>query len=405
MSLSGLAYAAELGWRDLAHELTGFVCQALAFTAVLAPLLILWGLKSGVISTLVDQLQADPRTLQVTVVDERTVDLEWIEALAADPLVGFAMPHTRSLAAGVEFVPAGRRDGIVPGTLLASGTEDPLLPAGAAPPGPGEAVISAALADALGVERGDGILLVFERRLDGRAERIMLEQAVTGITPLSLWQTRGALVHLDTLTAIERWRDGYAVPARGWSGRPAPSGEYPYASFRLYAADLVAVRPLAEKLVGMGMDVRSRLADVEAILGLNRSLTAIFAIIAGVAGIGYALAFGATLWANVMRKTHEISLLRLQGMPRAAVVGFPLAQALAVAGAGAAGALAAYFGASLLINRLFGEGLMIAGAASRLTAEHVVIALGAGFAVALLAAGAAAYRIIQVDPAGGLDRV
>ncbi len=399
---SGVVFAAELGVRDLRREPTALMCQVLAFSAVLAPLLVLYGLKFGIISTLTHDLLSDPRSLQINLVGDDVFDTAAIEALRRNPLVGFVSPHTRALAASVDVVKDRSRGPIVQASLLASRAEDPLLPGGVAPPTQNQAVVSAGLARALGTTSGEPVTVVLERQLDGNHERVFLTLTVTGLIDAALWDTRGALVHLDTMLAIERWRDGYAVPELSWTGRTGGPRPDRYPNLRLYAAGLDELRPLVDELRDQKLELRSRIGVVEGVLGLNRSLNGIFAIIASVAGVGYALAFGAMLWANIVRKGHEISLLRLQGMGRRAVVGFPIAQALVIAVLGIVIAVVVAQGTCAGIDQVFGEGLMVSGQACHLRPHHQALAAAVGLAVALLASLVAAVRVTRVDPAGGL---
>lgn len=399
------AFAAELGWRDQWHERTNLLCQILAFAAVLSPLLILYGLKFGIIQTLTDELRSNPANLLITDQSSGSFEPEWFEAMARDPLVGFVVPHTRGLATRAEFTRAGGRGRIVEGNLLASAEGDPLLPPGLVPPGPDQAVVSEPVAQALGIAPGERIAAVAERTLEGTRETLFVELEVAGLVPLGRWGSAGALVALPTLVAVERWRDGYAVPERGWSGREDSGAPYSYASFRLYAADLDAVQPLVRQLLAEGIKVGSQAGQIEVTQALDRSLTGIFAILSLVAGVGYVFAFGATLWANAVRKLHDISLLRLQGLDRRAAIGFPLAQALAIALGGGLLSIALFALASSLINLRFGSGLMVEGSVCHLEPYHLIVAVLGGLLVAVLASLGAAARIVRVDPGGGLRRV
>ncbi|TFH05836.1 MAG: hypothetical protein E4H09_01345 [Spirochaetales bacterium] len=67
--------AAEMGLRDLIRERTNLLCQVLAFAAILAPLLVLQGLKSGTTTSLIEDLLSDPRTLEVHLLGDTLSDL------------------------------------------------------------------------------------------------------------------------------------------------------------------------------------------------------------------------------------------------------------------------------------------------------------------------------------------
>ena len=56
----------RLVFADLGHEKLLSLCQVVAIAAVLAPLLVLFGLREGVIGTLIERLNRDP-TLRLVV--------------------------------------------------------------------------------------------------------------------------------------------------------------------------------------------------------------------------------------------------------------------------------------------------------------------------------------------------
>lgn len=398
-------FGALLGWRDLRHEPVAFGCQILALAAVITPLLVLYGVKSGVMQHLTDQLASNVRTLQVSVLQEAEYTAAWIADMATAPEVGFIQAHTRTLAASVEIV--ADRGGEMRerrASLLASGLRDPLLPNGAAPPDGGAIILSAALGKALAASVGTAVEIVVTRRHNDRSQTVFLPLTVTGLADPADWDAHGALVHLDTLVAIERWRDGNAVPERGWTdGRSDSPRSDGYPNVRIYAAGLDMVEPLVARLTDMGLDVRSRLADVKAVQGLDRSLTAIFLMIGVVATLGGAVAFGATLWANVVRKIPQISLIRLQGMERSAVAGFPVGQALAVAVFGIFLAAALSVGTCGAINRHFASGLGVGGSVCRLQPSHMGVAALVSLLISLAASSAAAVVTARIDPDKGLS--
>lgn len=403
--VSHMTYAAFLGWRDLRHEPIASLCQVLAIAAVVAPLLVLYGLKAGVIAHLMAALQSDIRTRQVAIVNGPTLSGDWIAHLRQDPLIGFVQAHTRSLAAEVTIVSdTGGQQRFDDASLLASGPGDPLLPAESPPPDPTQIVLSAALATRLVVSPGQSVEVMVTRSSAERGQEVIwVPMRVIGVLAPRDWEGSGALVHLDTLIDLERWRDGSRVPARGWT-TGADRGPRPdvFPNLRLYAASLDAVGPLVERLVQQGFEVRSQLASVEITIALNTSLNRLFLLLSLVAALGAAVAFGATLWASVTRKQSFLALIRLQGLQRQAVVGFPLAQAFALTLAG--GAVAAAVGqiSALVINRFLAPGFGLGEAICHVHLSHVAIALGVTLGLALLASTAATVSVARTDPSQGL---
>jgi putative ABC transport system permease protein len=228
---------------------------------------------------------------------------------------------------------------------------------------------------------------------------------VAAILPDGHLQRRALLAPLPMLEAFENFRDGYAVPAYGWEGEGEPPPRREYASFRLYAADLDSVAPLARRLSEQGIEVRSRAAEIENIRRLDDSFTRIFAIIAGLGGLGYLLSLGANLWSNVERKRRDLSLIRLLGFPGTALMRFPAVQALAISAIGVALAFAFFALAQRAINLLYTVPELEGQSVCTLLPVHFVIAATATLACAALASTLAGWRASRVAPAEGMRDV
>ncbi len=406
--------AARLALKDLLHERTHFLCQVLALAAVLAPLLILYGLKTGVLETLTRGLAADAAVRQITIRGLANLPETEVEALKRDPLVGFLAPHPHPINADTFFALAGQRaPETIRGTILGSGPGDPLLGSERQPPKAGETVLSAGLARKLGVVEHGKILLLAERN---QGETALLPLTVVGVLKPADWSADGALLDPGDLMDVDRWSEGYRIDALGATGRPLENPTVP--TLRLYAADLASVRPLADRLGKLGLNLRTDVSRIEGLERLSQMLGIVFGTIAGVAGLGYLVSFSASLWANVSRKAQALSILRLQGLSRRASLTFPAAQAIAIALGGWAGASLLYLLAATVLNdslgpdfaRALGQGFdalrpgqtNVAGAIASLSAYHFLAAALASLAVALIAAAAAARRIMGIDPAEGL---
>ena len=72
-------------------------CITSSLIAVIAPLLLLFGLKFGIVSQLQDELARDPRNLEIKMLSSGSYTEEWIKRLREKGEVGFAIGQTRSL--------------------------------------------------------------------------------------------------------------------------------------------------------------------------------------------------------------------------------------------------------------------------------------------------------------------
>ena len=390
---------------DLRHDWKMFVCYAIALSAVLAPLMVLYGLKHGVVSAMTAQLLADPANREVLVIGNRRYSSDWLARLAAMDQVGFLAPRTRSIAASI-YVSGepGARTGLVTAELVPTGAGDPLLADGVVLDERSVA-LSRSLADALRAEVGGTVGVAAIRQIDGQAQRADLAVVVAAILPPSHLQRRALLAPLPMLEAFEDFRDGHAVPRYGWDGETEPPIRTDHASFRLYAADLNAVAPLAAWLSAQGIEVRSRAAEIESVRRLDDSFARIFAIIAGCGGIGYLLSLGANLWSNVERKRRDLSLIRLLGFPAGALMRFPAVQALAISTVGILAAFALFFLAQRMINLLYTVPELENEAVCVLLPSHFAVAAVTTLASATVASSLAGWRASRVQPAEGLRDV
>ena len=78
-----VARACLLALRDYAHEGLLSACSVLGLAAVLTPLLVLYGVKFGVVQTLTDRLLEDPRTLEISPVTSGHYTPDYLARLAA----------------------------------------------------------------------------------------------------------------------------------------------------------------------------------------------------------------------------------------------------------------------------------------------------------------------------------
>ena len=87
----------KLSIQDLWHDRTVSFCITSSLIAVIAPLLLLFGLKFGIVSQLQDELARDPRNLEIKMLSSGSYTEEWIKQLREKGEVGFAIGQTRSL--------------------------------------------------------------------------------------------------------------------------------------------------------------------------------------------------------------------------------------------------------------------------------------------------------------------
>ncbi len=398
-----LPLVAGLSLRDLLHERRLSVCSLVGLAAVLAPLIVLFGLKHGVIEGLRADLVENPRSRMVVNAANRVFDEAFFRRLASRPDVAFVVPRTRTLNTEARFERPDRPGAVLRAELLATGPGDPLV-AGLARSGALEVVPSASFAARLGLAPGMGLTLRAPRGEAGAREVLSVPVTVSAVAPPAAFGRDGVFVDLRLLLLVDGFTDG-ELPA---TAIPADVREDPgrvYAGFRAHARRLEDVTALDHALRGEGVEVETQAEQVAGLLGLDRNLSLLFALLAGLGGLGYLVSLGVGLYANVERKRRDLSLLRLIGLLRWELVLFPLLQAAAIALAGAALAGAVALAVAAVVN-----GLPLGGAAGQAAGRPVCVVeplhlLLAGLATLAGAAAAAAFaggRAARILPAEGL---
>lgn len=395
-----------LSFRDYRNEWQMSGCFVLALAAVLGPMLILFGLKAGIIGSMLDQLLHNPRNLEIQSVGAGRYDRNWIDALSARDDVGFVVPQIQSIAANLDLKAPQGKD-IVQVQLVASRPGDPMLGnLSEQLEDPHQLVLTASAADKLGVSTGDQLDGSVARRYRGRSDRVHLNMTVVGVLPQSRDQRVAAYVALPLALAVHDFRNGWAVPELGWTGDERPlSSPRLYAGFRLYAAGLDDVTRLAGYLEDIGLQVKTRAEDIAVVQAMDRNLTLVFWIVALIGLLGFSISLGASLWANVDRKRRELSMLRLVGFHTGDIIWYPILQALLTAFLGWLLAVGIYYGVAWVINHLLVEQLQSDSSICRLEPLHLVVALGVTLLAAGISAGLAGLRAARIEPAEGLREI
>lgn len=392
-----IALVASLAWQDYRNDAWLSVCSVLALVAVIAPLLVLFGLKFGLVSSLTERLENDPATREIIPLGGGRFSSEFVEQLRQRSDVAFALPRTRQIAATVQL-------GAVTVEMLPTAANDPLLAGLPMPKGLDQIVLSHTAAEKLGAKAGDWLEASFGRQVAGRIESQRLRVQVLQVAPLEAFARDGLFAPLGLLEAAEDYRDGRAVPAFGWDGDAVGVSEQRvYPAFRLYARRLVDVEPLRVYFAGQNLLVSTQAQTIAQVQSLSRNLSIVFWIIAGLALAGAFAAIFAGALASVARKRRELSVLRLLGFSTAGLLLFVVLQALYSAGFAAALSGLLYGLAESGLNQLF---VQVPGEyASHLLARHYGLALAAVLGVSAVAAACGGWRVARIQASEGIRDV
>lgn len=392
---------AGMAWQDYRAETRLSACNVLALVAVIAPLLVLFGLKFGLIGSLTERLERDPTVREIIPLGGGRFTAPFIDQLATRPDVAFVLPRTRQIAATVDLTLNGQAVNV---EMIPTAIDDPLLGALPAPNRLDTVVLSKTAADKLGARTGDWLEAAFGRQVDGRIEARHTRLQISAVLPLEAFGRDALFASLKLLEAAEDYRDGRAVPTLGWPGEATDSTvQRIYPAFRLYARHLDDVEGLRQYFANHGLLVSTQASAIAQVQSLSRNLSIVFWLIAGLAVAGAFAAVFAGALAAVERKRRDLSVLRLLGFSTGALLLFVVLQALY------SGAIAALLGAGLYglaeqgLNRLFGQ---VAGEyASHLLPRHYVFALLAVLGASAFAAALGGWRVARIEASEGIRDV
>ncbi len=368
---------------------------------MLMPLLILQGVKDGIIASLREKLLSDPEVLIITPVGggrEGSYSASFIRSLQAIDGVRFAIGRTRDSSTDVILQHGDQPELMVQMEPCAEG--EPVLERYGLPnPKDGsqpEIVLSLRAAQKLGVRQGDEIRAKLGRRTpQGKLEDTELPLRVAGVFPGTASGTFGFLP-LTVLEDIQDYRDSIAAPRRGFDGLPRTEARR-YESFRLYARNLEAVEEISAALRQRDVETRTKSREIATIRALDAAISRIILLIACAVGAGFCAFTLSSVQGAVRRKDKMLGMLRLLGFSRHAIFIYPLTQTLLTACCGSLLAGSGYLAVSYAIDTLFAEQ---AGGYSicRLGLANYLLAAGIVILLSLLTAARASVQAATTEP-------
>lgn len=394
----------RLALKDLWHDRIISFCIASSLVAVIAPLLLLFGLRFGIVSQLQGELASDPRNLEIRMLSSGSYDQDWIEQLRQRPDVGFAIGQTRSLNTLADLQ-VDSSHFIENTEVIPTDIGDPLL-GKLEIQHDNEAVLTQEAARKLAVNVGDKVTLRVNRQLEERLEWGRKSLTVVGILPPTYFNRAAIFTQSSLLQMLEDFKDGFAIPEFGVSsGQPLGSKPPRYARARLYAKSINNVASLERDLRAQRIETISRLADIENVKSINRVLGIIFNTIAGTALIGCIASLVGSFIANVDRKRKDIAVLRLLGFTGPAVGIYVMLQGVLISLLAYVGGYSIYLIASQIFNRALAGSQTTDQMLCKITLEHSLLAMAMTVIVALVVSSIGAYRAINIEPAQSLREV
>lgn len=375
----------KLALRHLFFERMMTVCQIAALACIMAPLLLLFSLRFGILTELQHRLMNDPKVLSLTLDMSYRLDHTFFEHLTARPEVGFVVPQITALNALVDLKFPGTALRV---SVLPTKPGDPVVLSSnisyEQPLGDDEAFISHDLAQVRGLKVGDIVTMVVARTQNGVRESVRTSLRIRGIVEERFVNDDCLLLNLDLVNAIDDYRNGFN-PKLLSDGSNLNERPRLYAKFRLYARDLESVIPLYYYLVNQYLNVSSKVREIQNLQAVTHVLNFIYGVIALVSVLGGALALTGLILSALRASKRNFVLLRLMGQGSRGIYGVVMIEGVIIATVGFALALTLYSIGAGIFNTYFGttlSGAMI----SELTLGHMALFYGATLALVLLIA-------------------
>lgn len=393
-----------LALEDLFYDKKISLCVVASVLAVVGPLLLLFGLKFGIVSQLRGELLSDPRNKEIQMTASARLDEEWFATLRKASGVGFVLPLTRSLNTQADLFVDGRRF-LENVELIPTAAGDPLLGDLNVPTQDSEVVLSRSAADRLKLEVGDTLNLRVVRTLDKTLERVQMQVRVHAILPPQAISRPAVLITLPLLIAVEDYRDGVKVAMLNSVTGTEPVLRSQFARARIYADSIDSVEQVAQRLQELGIETNSRVAEIKSVQAIDRVLGFVFAVIAWAAALGCAASMIGALMANIERKRKDLALLRLFGYGRRSMLSYVIAQALCLTVIGFGLGCAMYFIGSYAFNHILAIHLARGTFVCRLEFIHFGIGLASAMAISVVVCAFGGLLATRIEPAESLRDV
>ena len=344
-----------------------------ALCSVIAPLLLLFSLRYGIISSLENNLKSSPVNLELKLKTGYKLDESFFKNLENNPKIDFVLPLTRSLSTTVDIAFNGK----IKRDLSAIPTKkgDPLLRASKLDDtlDATEVYLSENLAHDLGIKSGDSIKYIVSRITDGARQNSVVNFAVKGIVKKEYLSTNAIIVNFDTLIYMEDFKDGYEPPVFSNGSKLNENRKF-FAKARIYVKTLDDVAAVTF----------SMLSSIENLKAISSVLSFIFYAIAITSVVGGIFASAGLILTSVLRAEKSYALLLLTGIKKTKVLMMVLIENTILSSLAYALSLLLFYTGMWVFNHYFTSLLGQGSVVSTLNIMHVVAGYLSTIVVTLL---------------------
>ena len=380
----------QLALKALKFEKLVSFCLIAYLCSVIAPLLLLFSLRFGIITNLEENLKQDPSNLEIKFMSGYKLGDEFFESLKENPHVQFVLPLTRSLSVTtsvfangklidrIDAMPTAKNDPLV----LRSGITQDL--------GLNEVFMSKSLAEDLKLKVGDSLKLKISRKLNDVNENSVQTFTLKGIIDSRYLQLRKILINFDTLVYMEDYRDGFNPPVFS-DGSKLNQARDSFAKARLYVKTLDDVEPMS-KMLRQSYSITDSSDQIEKLNKITSILNFVFTAIALVSVVGGLLAATGLIFTNLKRRLQGFALLKLTGINNSKCIEQVVVENLILSLCAYVLSLLLFMVGMIWFNTSFAADLKIGTDVSLISTTHVLF----GLLATVLSCAAISYGIAKI---------
>lgn len=380
------------------------ICIVASLCAVIAPLLLLFSLRFGIISNLEHKLSSNPSNLEIRMMSGYRLDQQFFDELKNNPHIGFVIPLTRSLSVtanisfngrivqNLETLPTAAGDPIV----REMGFDGELSLT--------EAYLSETTAQDLGLKTGDTFKFVISRITDNKTVNAVVPFTLKGIVKKELLPHKTIMVNFNTLVYMEDFRDGFEPPVFSDGSNPN-SERQNFAKARIYVKSLNDLEPVS-RMLRQNYSITDKLASVENLKAISKVLSFIFTTIALTSIAGGVMATIGLIFTNLSRLEKTFALLFLSGLSKGGVFLIVVIQNFILSVCAYLCSLGLFYAGMFTFNLYFKDLLGPETLVSILTVSHVVTGgLMTVFICVLVSMVLCRFKVLNLKVADSLRNV
>lgn len=394
----------KLCFNSLRYDLLLNFCLGAALCAVITPLLMLFSLRYGIITSLEDNLKSNPEKLEIKLKSE-TIPADVFDRIKSNDGVSFVMPMTRTPSATadirskkllkqrIDTLPSGKGDPVV----LKSSLEDSLDST--------QAYISENLAYEMGLKAGDQLQLLVSRKIDGRSELARVSLSLKGIIKKEYLYNK-LLINFDTYIKMEDYRDGFDPDIFSTGLNPKDVRDH-FNGARIYVKTIDDIEKVHNFITDLGYTIASdSTKTVKENHAIETVLTFIFVTIAAASAVGGVCSVTGLGFTNFARRKKSFALLRLTGLSKSDLMRLMVMETFILS------SLSYLFSALLMLffmnvlNGLFHDTLNSDSIASSLTLFHYLTGyVTVTLTCILISAAICVLKVFKIDEASTLREI